>query len=436
MRQSNLGRLSKMLLDEKKYSFFKDRRKKLIKNLKQQLGVNQGVMILNSGFEDSRYRFRPDSSFYYLTGIAEPAAVLLMSFDGKDVLYVPDFGDEREKWLNVWISPAHEAAQFGFDSIKYLSEPVKGYSYSPYFDAQHYKLFLRDFSQLFDDQAIVFSLFQENSPVGHTRFFEFLEQQVPAIKTKKQDISAVLFDLRRNKDSSEIDAIGKAIKITQQAHHVVAQAIMPGQKEYEIQAKLEYVFTKNNTQPAFASIVATGKNTTVLHYVDRDQEIQEGDLVVVDIGAQYAHYAADLTRTYPANRTFSKRQREVYEIVLEAQNYIEQVAKPGMFLKNEEEQARSLHHIAVGFFKQKGYDRYFLHGIGHFLGLDVHDVGDNKKPLSPGDIFTIEPGLYISEEKLGIRIEDNYLMTEQGVECLSNQLPKGITEIEALMNDD
>jgi Xaa-Pro aminopeptidase len=154
---------------------------------------------------------------------------------------------------------------------------------------------------------------------------------------------------------------------------------------------------------------------------------------VIDIGAEYAYYAADITRTYPASGTFSERQREIYQMVLDAQEFVAAHAKPGYWLKNAAYPEQSLHHMAVQFFKEHGLDKYFMHGIGHYLGLDVHDVGSYQEPLKPGDLFTIEPGLYIRNEGIGVRIEDNYLMTGDGVRCLSAHIPKTVTDIERLM---
>ncbi|MFH0898238.1 MAG: Xaa-Pro aminopeptidase [bacterium] len=415
------------------FACFKERRKKLVETLKHQCGHTQkGIILVKAGFEQSRYAFRQESSFYYLTGIVEPAVILKIDFDGTDVLYVPNFGSEREKWVTVSISPVSKASSFGLDGIKYLSDPVKGYSYPSLFRKEMYEHFLNDLAAQVDDQALLF-LCLDNMSVEQTKFSEFLEQNIPLITTAKKDVSPFIHAQRRSKESSELDSIRQAIAITHQAHQRAAQEISCGKKEYEIQAEVEYIFTKNNVQPAFPSIIATGKNSTILHYTQRNNEIKDGDLVVVDVGAEFQCYAADITRTYPANGKFSKRQCEVYDIVLETQRYVQEMAKPGMFLKHEDFQEKSLHHIAVTFLKKHGYACYFSHGIGHFLGLDVHDVGDCNVPLAPGDVFTIEPGIYIPEEKLGIRIEDDYLMTHHGVECLSCNVPKTVVQIEHSM---
>lgn len=203
----------------------------------------------------------------------------------------------------------------------------------------------------------------------------------------------------------------KAIKITYDAHKVVEEILKPGLKECEVQAEIERVFRKNNCRVAFPSIVASGKNTTVLHYESGDRKLRAGELLVVDIGAEYRYYCADITRTYAVSGSFTDRQHEVVNLVREAQEYVMSWAKPGMFLVNKEDPDKSLHHIALKFFQERGgYDQYFVHGIGHFLGLDVHDVGDLAEPLGRGDVFTVEPGIYIPEENIGVRIEDDLIL--------------------------
>ena len=191
--------------------------------------------------------------------------------------------------------------------------------------------------------------------------------------------------------------------------------------------------TNSCASRAFSSIVASGQNGAILHYTAQDTTMHDGDLVVVDIGARYNYYCADLTRTYPVSGKFTVQQRKLYDVVLETQEYIADIAKPGYWLKNDKRQEKSLHHLACAFLKGHGYDQYFSHNIGHYLGLDVHDVGSYEEPLQEGDVITIEPGIYIPEEQIGIRIEDNYWIVKGGVICLSEQLPKRPKEIEKLV---
>ena len=205
--------------------------------------------------------------------------------------------------------------------------------------------------------------------------------------------------------------------------------------ECEVQASLEYMMTGAGSRPAFPSIVATGKNATILHYMENNASLQDGQLVVVDIGSVFEGYCSDLTRTYPVSGKFTPRQKELYNLVLDVQKYIADLAKPGMYLRNNNHPDQSLHHLAENYFKKYGYDQYFIHGIGHFLVLDVHDVGAYDQPLQPGDVITIEPGIYLPEESIGVRIEDDYWIVEDGVVCLSEEIPKDADQVESLVRE-
>ncbi len=431
-----LARGALRMLDKKDFSIYQKRRKALIEQAKKNNHHgNSGIILLSGAFEQERVSFRQASSFHYLTGINEPAAVLCLHLDGRQVLYLPNFGNEREKWVSVGISAQSNPQDFGFDEIKHLSEPVKGYSYSPCFAEEKYQHLLSDVKEIVkDDGTILMPVSFAGEPLENVQMFREIERVVPELETKKNDVLPVVHHLRRFKDESEIALIQRAIDITAAAQQKAAREISAGVFENEVQASIEYIYTKNGASQAFPSIVATGKNTTILHYTDRNQKINDGDLVLVDIGAEYNCYAADITRTYPASGKFTERQKEVYELVLATQKHIEELAKPGMYLKNPKQPEISLHHLAVKFLEEKGYANYFPHGIGHYLGLDVHDVGDYTTPLAPGDVFTIEPGIYIPDEKLGVRIEDDYLMTADGAQCLSKAIRKSVAEIEALMS--
>ena len=239
--------------------------------------------------------------------------------------------------------------------------------------------------------------------------------------------------MRRVKDQTEISLLYQAINITVAAQQRVAEFIQPERYENELQGLIEFTFTEAGATTAFASIVGSGEHATVLHYTANRGILTAGDLVVVDIGASYEYYCADLTRTYPVSGKFTARQREIYEIVLAAQQYIAELAKPGMWLNYSEQPAQSLNHLAHEFIKARGYGDYFPHGVGHYLGLDVHDVGSYATPLQAGDMITIEPGIYLPQEKLGVRIEDNYWITEKGAICLSDHLPSQAVDVEGMM---
>lgn len=416
------------------YKFRRDSLREYIQDVHPD--IDRGVVVLFGDFENERHVFRQESSFYYLTGVTEPGAVLFSYLDGRDVIYVPQYATRRDQWLSSALTPSLEsAAALEVHEVKYLGQPCKGYSISPYPNVWAYQDMLQDLGLFLQDEGTVFSLMDSNARQYYSQVqrCQFLYTQYPVLRSRMKDVASVVHHMRRFKDQHEINLIYKAVQITSTAHEVAASVIAPSRYEHDVQAQIEHVFTLMGAKQSFPSIVAGGKNSTVLHYVNRDEELREGDLVVVDIGAEYGYYAADLTRTYPVSGAFTPRQREIYNIVLATQEHIEGHAKPGMYLNNPQEQDKSLHHLAIAFLERAGYAHYFPHGIGHFLGLDVHDTGDVTMPLEAGDVITIEPGIYIPEERLGVRIEDDFAIVDDGCVCLSAELPRSVEEIEALM---
>jgi Xaa-Pro aminopeptidase len=247
--------------------------------------------------------------------------------------------------------------------------------------------------------------------------------------------------MRRIKSPSEIALLQKAIDITGEAQRDIALNLKPGMYEYEVQALLEAAFTRNGSErPGFPSIVGSGLYSTILHYSENHKKIDAGDLVVCDIGAEYSLYTADITRTYPASGKFTPRQREIYQLVLDTQAAAAAHWKPGMTNLD-------LHVFAVEYLRKSplrakdtdgreyGMDHFFIHGLGHALGMDVHDVADGVHQLQPGEVFTIEPGVYIQTEKLGVRIEDDYLVMPDGtLSKMSSKIPSAPDEIERIMS--
>ena len=240
------------------------------------------------------------------------------------------------------------------------------------------------------------------------------------------DVAPMMAALRIRKSPTEIALIEKTVDITVAGQKAAAKAIAPGVWEYQVEAALEYEFRRSGAErPSFPSIVGSGPNSTTLHYNASTRQMKAGELVVIDIGAEYSGYAGDVTRTYPVSGKFTPRQREIYQIVLEAQRRALEKVKPGATL-------RQIHRAAYDYIESKGYEKEFPHGTSHHLGLYVHDVGDTSRPLEPGMVITVEPGIYIDKEDLGVRIEDDVVVTEKGYRMLSN-FPREIAEIEALM---
>lgn len=418
---------------------YRQRRMNLLDLIKKQHPDKEGAVLLFAGFEHEHARFRQESSFYYFTGIEEPGAALLLDLDGHGTLFIANHGNVRAKWVLSALEVNEEHAQrVGVDVIEYLGEQCDGYQLYPFFKARDHQHLLARLKKYMDEKKTIFSLLP-TTPHGYVeqRFiFERLSSFLPGLSQHRMDIAPLVATLRRTKTMRELESLFKAVEITSLAHEAAAQSIAPGALECQVQASLEFVFTEMGSQrPAFPSIVGSGKNSTVLHYNQNNRVMQAGDLVVVDIGAEYGYYCADLTRTYPVSGTFSKRQQEIYELVLDTQEYIASIAQPGYWLSNKEQPEKSLNHLARAFLKERGYDQYMPHGIGHFLGIDVHDVGDPLIPLREGDVITIEPGIYIPQEGIGVRIEDNYWIVQDGAVCLSEELPKVPQDIEEMVRE-
>jgi Xaa-Pro aminopeptidase len=277
-----------------------------------------------------------------------------------------------------------------------------------------------------------------NGNVREAQFVAQAQEQLPGVEVVS--VANLVAAMRQTKSPAEIMLLQKAIDITGEAVRDIAAGLKPGMYEYEVQSILEAAFMRNGAErPGFPSIVGSGIFSTILHYSENHKKIDAGDLVVCDIGAEYSLYTADITRTFPANGKFTQRQREVYQLVLDTQKAAAAYWKPGM--RNAD-----LHQFAVGFLRNSPLrardvdgreytmDHFFIHGLGHFLGMDVHDVGNYLRPMQPGEVFTIEPGVYIQTEKLGVRIEDDYTVTpENTLRKLSAAIPSEAADIERLM---
>jgi Xaa-Pro aminopeptidase len=266
-----------------------------------------------------------------------------------------------------------------------------------------------------------------------SRFVEMLHQTFP--NNQVVDVSKIIGEMRKVKSSAEIELLQKAVDISNEGHREIVRAIKPGAYEYEAQAALEAVWTRMGSErPGYPSIVGSGINGTILHYNENRKRIEAGELVVVDAAAEYSYYTADITRTYPASGKFTQRQREVYQLVLDAQRAAEKAYVPGKSsMKDIQDAAREVMKASTVRDKHgKTLEIYFIHGLGHWIGMDVHDTGAYGV-LPVGSVITIEPGIYLPEEGFGVRIEDDYLVTDKGLVKLSAKLPSEPDDIERMM---
>ncbi len=398
--------------------------------------VKKGALLLLAGFEQESRRFRQDSSFFYLTGINEPAVALLMNFDGKTTLFAPQFERERMTWvIDELASVKENPADFGIDEICPMGAPMSGFQSGMWAPAEAYGSLIDELKNITAQEGSIFTItpgsMHDNAEqrLGLERMYSWVDH----LREATIDISREVARMRRRKDMAELEKIYQAVEMTSLAQQAAGSAIAHNVDECEIHGQIDYMFISMGGDAAFPTIVASGPQATILHYQANCRTMQNGELVIVDCGAINDHYCADVSRTYPVSKKFSEHQRKLYDSVLEVQEYVADIARPGFWLNNPKEPAKSLNHIARELFKKKGLDSFVVHGLGHFLGLDVHDVGDATEPLEEGDIITLEPGIYLPEEKIGIRIEDDYWMTKTGLICLSESLPKKADEIEALM---
>ena len=401
-----------------------------IQRRKQLVQQTKAPVVLFAAFEESRHRFLQDSTFYYYTGCNEPGACCLIQPDGSTTLYIPKYATNRAQWIPGALQADKQTAEkLGFEKIDYLGNASKGYALSAYFDVAAYLIFIDALKHSLSQHDVVYA-------PKKNYLLDALTHVVAGLEHKVHDVAPFVARMRRIKSKEEIQLLQDAIEVTILMQEAAARAIKPGVNECQVAAAVDYVLTESSAVHAFPSIIGSGVNATVLHYNDNCRDMQAGDGVIVDVGACLKHYCGDLTRTYPVGGTFSKRQKEIYTAVLETQKFLAESALPGFWLRNDEMQEKSLYHLMHTFLQERKLEQYIVHGVGHFLGLDVHDVGDVKEPLQEGDVITIEPGIYIPEEKFGVRIEDNYWIVEGGAVCLSEMLPRDIEGVQELVQQN
>lgn len=378
------------------------------------------------------YVFAQEENFYYLTGHNQPGAALLLipeppagkTVEGpREILFVPKRDMVRERWDNIRIGPddADAKQRTGFDTVLAFDE-LRG-------KLQALAGTFTEFHTLLPGQ-------NEAGYPHRGNWAKWLGEAAPSVKLT--NVARPMAALRQIKSAGEIEKMIRVTEVSMDAHLAAMKMMKPGVHEYEVAAKMEWVHKNAGCEgEGYAPIVGSGFNSTVLHYNDVDRKIENGDVVVLDVGAICDGYVADITRTLPANGKFTARQREIYEIVLGAQNAVMAALKPGMSMGRTS--PNSLDKIARDYINTHGKDlkgqplgQYFIHGLGHHVGLYVHDVNTNS-PLEPGMILTIEPGIYIPEEKLGVRIEDMVLVTADGYKLLTARLPRTVADVEKAM---
>jgi Xaa-Pro aminopeptidase len=417
--------------------------------------MQHGIAVIPTALEvarngDTHYGYRYDSNFYYLSGFVEPEAVLVVACQGKNgeqktILFCREKNPEREVWDGYRVGPDAAKEQYGFDAaypIAQLDEKL---------------------AELMGNQTALYY------PVGHDPAWD---QRILKLRGEVQakvrsgirapneihDVRMLLNEMRLFKDDHELATLRRAAEISTQAHRRAMRFARPGQFEYQIEAELLHEFCRHGARhPAYPSIVAGGAHACVLHYVGNNAQLKGGDLLLIDAGCELDGYASDITRTFPVNGRFSAAQKDVYELVLAAQTDAIAAAHPGNAWNAPHDAA--LRVLAQGFIDLKlcrgsvdavleseSYKRFYMHRTGHWLGMDVHDVGDYKtgdtwRELQPGMVFTVEPGCYIRPAddvpqalwNIGVRIEDDVVVTAQGNEVLTIAAPKTVTEIEELM---
>lgn len=395
---------------------FKERRQKVMDALDGGVAV-----IYGAGGSDAIVRggFVQESNFYYLTGISEPGAALILAPNEpryKEILYLRPRDPDVENW-DGRREPLGDALEesTGFEEVARTT--ALPYHLTAMLQRSRKTVFLGPVVGASSDIPPALKIMRDAQARVPGSSIENMADLVPA--------------MRRIKDPMEVEQIQKAVDITGKGLVAAMQAVEPGMKEFQLQSVLEHIYEMEGAQfLGFNTIMAWGPNTTVLHYGENNQPIGEDGLVLIDTGAAWQHYTADITRTFPVNGKFSPREKELYELVLNAADTAIMNVQVGANYQED------LNEVAKGVLDEAGYGEYFIHGIGHFVGLDVHDAGDYALPLEAGVVLTIEPGIYIPEEGIGIRIEDVVLVTDDGPVVMSRHIPRTIEEIEAVMAGD
>lgn len=427
----------------------RSRRQELMRRMKAGVAIlpTAAHLLRNA---DTEYRFRPDSDFYYLTGFDEPRAILVLCpgrEEGEQVLFLQPRHPQQEVWTGRRLGVESAAEALGVDQAFSIEEWT---TRLPELLQGRDPLFYRTGPWPDRDAEILAAVHRlRTKPRTH----------LPAARSIF-DVSLLVHEMRLRKEPAELDCMRRAAEITAKAHRAACAATRPGRHEFEVEASIEHEFRRHGgTAAAYPSIVAGGANATILHYTRNDQELRPGELLLVDAGCEFGYYAADVTRTFPVDGRFRPAQRALHDIVHEAQREAMACVRAGESFGAYHERAvqvlaEGLLHLGLlqgsrdEVLESKSYQRFYMHRTGHFLGLDVHDAGnyfqegERYRVLEPGMVVTVEPGLYIAADAedvadeyrgIGIRIEDDLLVTESGAENLTGMLPADATAMEELV---
>ena len=387
---------------------------------------------------DGTMPFRQSSDLFYLSGVDQEESILLLFPDAKDermreVLFVRETNDHILTWEGYKLTKEQAREVSGIESILWTHQFDQVLN-SQLFEAEH--IYLNTNEHL---RAVV------EVETRDARFVKRCQQLYPLHKYERS--APIMHQLRAVKSEQEVALIQQACDITEKGFRRLLRFIKPGVMEYEIEAEIFHEFLRNRSKgPAYASIIASGGNACILPYVDNNQECEDGELVLMDFGAEYANYAADMTRTVPVSGKFTPRQRDIYNSVLTVMRAASQMLVPGNTLDQYHKFVGTLMEnelIRLGLLNESDvrnqdparplYKKYFMHGTSHHLGLDVHDVGNRFRPFEAGMVFTCEPGIYIREEGIGVRLENDFLVTPHGPRDLMKNIPIEADEIERLM---
>ena len=407
---------------------FKARREEVFNKMEAN-----SVLILFSGIEshvsaDEYAPFEANRNFFYLTGLRRDNMVLVMDKaveEPKTFLYIEEADETVVRWTGKKVSVEEAKEVTGIEDVRFIDS----------FQGEISRIMTRE-----DVKNFYFDCYREQvSDLADYNTVKAKEFADKYLGVTVKNLHPIIAEMRMQKDNDEITQIREAVRVTDEGLKRVLKKLEPGKKEYQAQADFEYTIKYLGAEgPSFATIAGSGMNGTMLHYETNQETCKDGDLLLLDLGAKWQGYCSDITRTYPVNGTYTDRQKQVYNIVLKANRAVAKAAKPGMTLRELNDICKKVLAegcIELGLIKEeKEIDKYYMHGVAHHLGIDVHDVtvASNSK-LRPGAVITDEPGLYIDEWETGIRIEDDLLITEDGCEVLSEAIMRNPDEIERYM---